>query len=163
MKTKKLHTIEYFEYKTTENLDESDQSLLVAAITAADKAYAPYSEFKVGAAVLLEDNTVVIGSNQENIAYPSGLCAERVAMFSASAQFPSKKMKVLAIYAEKAESADQLLSPCGSCRQVMEEYELNQEDSIRVLLANSYNRVWEFTSCKDLLPFAFDFSPLKKQ
>ncbi len=162
MKIKKTQTIDYFEYDSKSELNSKDQEILDKAIAAAANAYAPYSEFKVGAAVLLDNGNVVIGSNQENMAYPSGLCAERVALFSASAQFPSLKTKLLAIYAEKAESIDQQISPCGSCRQVMEEYESKQKASIRVLLMNSYGKVWEFTSCADLLPFAFEFSPLKK-
>jgi len=162
MKEQKNIQINFWETDSWDALAEQDVSLLKHAVFASKGAYAPYSNFKVGASVLLEDNEIVVGSNQENIAYPSGLCAERVTLFSASANYPNVKIKTLAIYAESATNEDGQLSPCGSCRQVMQEYEAKQEDQIRVLLMNSDFKVWEFKSCADLLPLAFKFNPLKK-
>jgi cytidine deaminase len=161
-KKKEQYQIEYTEYSSLNNLAENDQELLEAAIGVAKDAYAPYSEFKVGAAIKLANGETVKGSNQENAAYPSGLCAERVALFSASANFPEKEMNTIAVYAEKLiENADQI-SPCGACRQVMSEYEHKQGKPLRVLLMNANGLVWEFESMRGLLPFAFTFKPFKK-
>ncbi len=138
------------------DLDASYKKLIDQAYQAMDKAYAPYSKFRVGAAALLEDGTVVLGNNQENIAYPSGLCAERVALFYAGANFPEKKVQKLIIVARgELMATDQLLSPCGGCRQVMLETENRQQQAIEVLLVNQDNRVLILNSVKDLLPFGF--------
>ena len=110
-------------YGSWDELDVTDARLLQAALDSASKAYAPYSRFRVGAAILLEDGSVVCGNNQENASYPQGMCAERVALFSASAQFPEKRIIALALVAESSEMP---LSPCGGCRQVLLEYEQKQ-------------------------------------
>ncbi|TND02598.1 MAG: cdd [Bacteroidetes bacterium] len=112
------------EYATESELPELSRNLLAEARKAAEKAYAPYSEFHVGAALLLENGTVVTGNNQENAAYPSGLCAERVAVFAAGAQFPDIPAQAIAISCKTPHfSIDTPLSPCGACRQVLAEYE----------------------------------------
>jgi cytidine deaminase len=122
----------------------------------ASKAYAPYSEFKVGASLLLEDGEVVLGSNQENIAYPSGLCAERVALFYAGSNYPESNIQTLCVVANgDLISNEKDLSPCGSCRQVMVETELRQKADFRVILVNQNDTVSIFDSAKDLLPLTF--------
>ena len=160
MKKNKSITIQFTDYESLEALAEKDQLLLKAAINIAQDAYAPYSNFKVGAAVELENGAIVTGSNQENAAYPSGLCAERVALFSASANYSNKRMKTIAVYAVEPIVGEQI-SPCGSCRQVMSEYELKQNDDLRVLLMNADGKIREFASCSQLLPFAFILKPFK--
>jgi len=163
MKENQTISVSYFSYGNISELSDADQLLLNKAIELSNDAYAPYSEFNVGAAVLLKSGEIVGGSNQENAAYPSGLCAERVAMFAASANFRDVEMETIAIYAASETTAQKQISPCGSCRQVMVEYEVKQTKNVRVLLMNFSKEVWEFNSCKDLLPLAFDFTALKKQ
>lgn len=159
-KTKSLK-LDYIEYTSLNDLEKADQEILYKAIEASKGAYADYSKFKVGAAVQLQNGEVVIGSNQENAAYPSGLCAERVALFSASANYPSQPILTLAIYAADALGKSEPVPPCGACRQVMMEYDLKQSQSLRVLLLSENGKVWEFRSVKELLPFAFVFKPSK--
>tara|TARA_B110000046_G_scaffold173759_1_gene196700 strand:- start:47080 stop:47571 length:492 start_codon:yes stop_codon:yes gene_type:complete len=163
MKENQNISIQYLSYSHFSELEAEDQELLIKAIELSVDAYAPYSEFSVGAAVLLKSGKIVAGSNQENAAYPSSLCAERVAMFAASANYRDEEMHTIAIYAASETTAQKQISPCGSCRQVMVEYEVKQNKNIKVLLMNSSKEVWEFNSCNDLLPLAFDFTALKKQ
>ncbi|MDR2915802.1 MAG: cytidine deaminase [Tannerella sp.] len=137
-----------------EELSVEDRELRHAAIRAAGCAYAPYSHFKVGAAVLLEDGTILEGNNQENIAYPSGLCAERVALFSAGASFPDVPIVALAIIAMKNGEIQPSISPCGGCRQVVLETERRYGCSVRVLLCGRNDTVI-VPSAKDLLPLSF--------
>lgn len=138
------------------DLSDSDMELVKEARDIADSAYAPYSEFRVGAALRLEDGTLVRGSNQENIAYPSGLCAERVALFFAGANYPELKIKEICIVAHgELLPNEKNLSPCGSCRQVMVESEMRQNESYRVLLVNQDDSVSIFNTAKDLLPLTF--------
>ena len=163
MKENKSISIQYSSYAHMDQLPEKEQMLLKKAIELSNDAYAPYSDFNVGASILLKNGNIVAGSNQENAAYPSGLCAERVALFAASANHRDEEMLTLAIYAASETTAQKQISPCGSCRQVMVEYEVKQNKNIKVLLMNSSKEVWEFNSCRDLLPLAFDFTALKKQ
>jgi len=139
-----------------EELSESDKMLVTRAREISETAYAPYSKFNVGAALLLDNKQVVTGSNQENIAYPSGLCAERVALFTAGSQFPNNKVLTLAIVAKgdllKPGTA---LSPCGGCRQVMSETEMRQKQPFRVVLADDNDDVTIFYAASDLLPLTF--------
>lgn len=160
MKEKK-HAFQYIEYDSIEELNKEDQELLNGSVLAADNAYAPYSKFNVGACLLLENGKKVIGSNQENAAYPSGLCAERVGVFAASSNYPDVPVKIIAIYAKDSDRSDNVISPCGSCRQVMSEYEHKQGKPIRILLMNSQNKVWEFSDIESLLPFSFKLDILK--
>ena len=149
-------TLAYEEYAHFSELKERDQLLLKKANEVVENAYAPYSNFKVGASVLLENGEVILGSNQENIAYPSGLCAERVALFYAGANFPQTKVDTICIVAKgDLIPKDHLLSPCGSCRQVMSESEMRQNKPFRVILVSQNNKVLVFNSALDLLPFAF--------
>jgi len=116
-------------------LSEEDRELVEAAKQATYSSYAPYSKFNVGAAVRLRDDTIVIGANQENAAYPSGLCAERAALFAAGAQYPDKPVIALAIAARKGKCfLPQPVSPCGACRQVISEVEGRYGIPIRILL-----------------------------
>lgn len=150
-------------YKLIDLIDLGDEKRLIDQAKAASKdAYAPYSKFHVGAAILLSNGEIVIGSNQENAAFPSGLCAERVAMFTASSNFPNVPFATLAIYASSFDASD-LLSPCGACRQVIQEYEAKQNQPIKILISNSSAKVVQFENSESLLPFAFKLKGLKKQ
>ena len=143
-------------YPNWESLQTIDISVVNKAFEAMEKAYAPYSKFKVGAALLLEDGQIIQGNNQENIAYPSGLCAERVALFHAGAQFPGIAVDLICIVAKgDLMPISQLLSPCGACRQVMLESENRQNKPIRIILVNQDNRTMCIDSVQNLLPFGF--------
>ena len=143
-------------YPNWESLQTVDKSVVNKAFEAMEKAYAPYSKFKVGAALLLEDGQIIQGNNQENIAYPSGLCAERVALFHAGAQFPGIAVDLICIVAKgDLMPISQLLSPCGACRQVMLESENRQNKPIRIILVNQDNRTMCIDSVQNLLPFGF--------
>ncbi|MFO0494077.1 MAG: cytidine deaminase [Flavobacteriia bacterium] len=150
------HQIDYELYEDWHELSDSDIALIDQAYVFCNQAYAPYSNFKVAAVLLLDDGSVVKGNNQENMAYPSGLCAERVALFFAGANFPTKKVKAIYIVAQgELLNAGDLLSPCGGCRQVMLETELRQNTEIKVFLVSQNNKTMVFSSAKDLLPMAF--------
>lgn len=149
------------EYDNVSELNQEEQLLLKRASDAAKQAYAPYSGFNVGAAVLLEDGTIVIGSNQENAAYPSGLCAERVAVFAAGAQFPGLKIKSIAITANsKNVKISSPVPPCGACRQVLAEYENKNGDPIKLILKGEEGKILSTDSVVSLLPLVFDSSNL---
>lgn len=151
-------TIRYSEYAKASDLTPTDRELAEAAERSAQFAYAPYSHFKVGAAVRLSDGRIVCGNNQENAAYPSGLCAERTALFAASAQYPDADgYDAIAIVGIDAEGHRCEASPCGACRQVMAEYEQRQRRGIRVLCCNADGGARVFGSVRDLLPFGFEF------
>jgi cytidine deaminase len=154
MKPHKLE-INYDEFSYDE-LQNSDIQLIEKAKETAKNAYAPYSKFRVGSCVLLKDGNILCGNNQENAAYPSGLCAERVVLFYANANFPNIAIDTLAIAVvdKNGEIIDKPISPCGSCRQVINETENRFNHSIRILLA-SENSVLIFRSIKDLLPLSF--------
>lgn len=144
------------EFDSMADLSPEDRALLRTAQECCDTAYAPYSEFHVGAALRMEDGTVETGSNQENSAYPSGLCAERVAIFHASAKYPGKQVHTIAIAARRKEEAHFLpVTPCGSCRQVLAEYECKQELPIRLIMQYPEDKVTVLSSVLDLLPFVF--------
>ncbi|MBL4658419.1 MAG: cytidine deaminase [Flavobacteriales bacterium] len=151
------------EYDSLDELPESDQTLLETAGKAADTAYAPYSHFNVGAAILLESGEVVAGNNQENVAYPSGLCAERVALFSVGAHHPNVPVKAIAITAKSERfNIDEPLAPCGACRQVMVEYEKKSGQSIRIILRGEKGKVYVINSVGDILPLSFSSDKLKE-
>lgn len=156
--------IQFEELSTENQLTEQEQQLLKAAAEACSRAYAPYSEYHVGAALLLDNGEVVTGSNQENAAYPSGLCAERVAMFYASSRYPGAKIKILAITAHSGNFIiDQPVTPCGSCRQVMSEYENRQNMPLKIILRGEKGRILVLKGTESLLPLAFHAGELKKQ
>ena len=119
-------------------------------------SYSPYSGFQVASALKLKNGTEVVGSNQENIAYPSGLCAERVAIFSAGTNYPGQDIQTIAIIANsKNGTVDHPVTPCGSCRQVMIEIESNQENPITVIMTGIEGEVWVSNSVANLIPFYF--------
>lgn len=138
-------------------LNNEDKTLLEAAHEAADKAYAPYSQFYVGAALRLDDGSIIIGNNQENAAYPSGLCAERVAIFAAGATKPNNKIVSLAVTAHsKNNPLTNPIPPCGGCRQVISESEYRFKHPIRLILQGQSGPVVVVEKAGDLLPFSFD-------
>ena len=144
-------------------LSENEQQLVENAKSALKTAYAPYSGFLVGASVLLENGEVINGSNQENVAYPSGLCAERVALFYAGAKFPDVKINTVAISVlSKNFEVKDVISPCGACRQVMAEYEEKEHRPIKVILHSPTDEVLIANKVEDLLPFMFKSPLLKK-
>ncbi|GAF04356.1 cytidine deaminase [Saccharicrinis fermentans] len=154
MKHLKIIT-EIKQYPNIKALPDEEIELLHKAREAAKKSYAPYSNFKVGAALLLENGEIVTGNNQENAAYPSGLCAERTAIFWANAQYPHIAIKTMAVTAiKKGEIIPSPLSPCGSCRQVMIETETRFNTNIKTIL-DSQSEIWVIDCAKDLLPLFF--------
>ena len=160
MKEQTLH-IELKNY-TYEELCEADRQLIDTARQATYRSYVPYSHFSVGAAARLANGTVVSGSNQENAAYPSGICAERTTLFYANAQYPDQAVETLAIAArnERGEFLDKPISPCGACRQVMIEVERRFNRPMRILLYGKQG-ICEVKSATDLLPLSFDDSAMK--
>ena len=153
---KETVTICYTEYAALSDLPDSDLLLVERAQQSAKDAYAPYSKFHVGAAVLLDDGTVVTGNNQENAAYPSGLCAERVAVFYALASHPKAEIAAIAIAALSDDS--QLKTPpfpCGACRQVLAEYEYLQKKPIRLIFHAQSGKTIVMHGVDNLLPFPF--------
>lgn len=148
--TSNQKTITYTHLRVSE-MEGSEKNLYKQAVDAANDAYAPYSNFPVGAAVLLSDQTIVTGSNQENAAYPSGLCAERVALFYAGAKFSNKLVHTVLVYVP---GKGQPASPCGSCLQVMAETEDRTKQPVRVLMSND-EWVIAVDSVDALLPFRF--------
>ena len=154
--TNKEIKIAYQEFAAIDELEPKDRELAQAAVEATELAYAPYSKFNVGAAVLFEDGVIIKGSNQENAAYPSGLCAERTALFYASASRPDKAMTAIAIAASQNGSlCETPATPCGACRQVMAQYQLKSGLPMSVLLVGAH-KIWKFEKVDDLLPLIFD-------
>lgn len=144
-----------FCFAQPEELSEDDKQLVERAIEATASSYSPYSHFAVGAALRLSDGTIVIGSNQENAAFPSGLCAERTAIFAAGATHPDKAVTALAIAARnEAGLTAEPVSPCGACRQVILEVEQRYDCAVRILLYGT-NGVYIINSIRDLLPLCF--------
>jgi len=157
------HQFNYLEYQKENDLPEEKLILVNRAEEISSQAYAPYSLFKVGAAIRFEDDSILTGNNQENVAYPSGLCAERVALFYAKSQFPELKIKEIAITASCDKfDVTEPVTPCGSCRQALLEYENNQGSPIEVILSGGQSsNVVVIESVKDLLPLSFKESKLR--
>ena len=165
MPMKKIeHNISYVEYDSITELNQEDRVLLDRAKEALKSAYAPYSAYYVGAAVLLENNEIICGNNQENIAYPSGLCAERVALFYASSKYPDIPVKVIAITAKaNGFEINSPVAPCGSCRQVMAETETRFKNKLRVIMMGDTGKVQIMEGVESILPFMFHADELKKK
>ncbi len=148
-------------YDSFLELPKDVQGLMKQAVFVRDKAYAPYSKFLVGAAILLENGEVVLGNNQENACYPSGLCAERTAVYYAGANFPDVAIVSIVI---SAKSLQEVLTtptpPCGSCRQAIAEYESKQNSPITIYFMGEKGKVVKSSSLANLLPFVFDNSYL---
>jgi cytidine deaminase len=146
-------------YDSIDELAQDDQSLMLEAVAVRKNAYAPYSKFRVGAAVKMANSEIVIGSNQENASYPSGLCAERVAIFHAGAKFPGISVKTIAITAASDNYEVSVpAAPCGNCRQAISEYEFKQKQPIRLLLMGEKGSVIECRAIEDILPLGFNSS-----
>ncbi len=146
-----------------EELSQDEQRLVEKAREATRNSYAPYSRFHVGAAVLLKNGTIVIGANQENAAFPSGLCAERTAVFAAQANYPDQPIMILAIAAADVNGLRATpVSPCGSCRQVILQMESRYHQAVEILLTGT-SRIYRFKSIKDLLPFSFVDEDMKEE
>ncbi|MBD0778615.1 cytidine deaminase [Maribacter sp. ANRC-HE7] len=154
---KKTISFELQVFEAMDELDPEDKKLLQSAIEARKNAYAPYSKFNVGAAVLLQNGVVVIGNNQENASYPSGLCAERVAVFQAGAKYPGIAIKSIAITAmSENHMVDSPAAPCGNCRQAISEYEFRQNEPISILMMGEKGEVIKCNSLSDILPLGFN-------
>lgn len=148
-------------YESIDEISQDIQDLMKKAVEVRENAYAPYSRFKVGAAILLENGEVVVGSNQENASYPSGLCAERTAVYAAGAQHPNIRILKIAITARSLKhKVVSPVPPCGACRQALAEYEVKQEEPIELYFMGETGKVVKAESIKDLLPLAFDNSCL---
>lgn len=154
--TEKQISIQYEEYRSVDEMLPEDKELVSAAIEAMSGAYAPYSHYHVGAAVRMSNSQIVRGANQENAAFPSSLCAERTAMYAASAKYPDKDMLSIAVaggvYGRLGKSP---CSPCGACRQVMAQYQTKSSKPMSVIMVGS-SKIWKFASVDDILPFIFD-------
>jgi cytidine deaminase len=146
----KTHSVRYKSY-SKDDLPLNHIELIEKAKGASKDAYAPYSKFHVGASILLENGDILVANNQENAAFPSGLCAERVVLFHKGANFPKETIKAMAIYAP----SQQLVSPCGSCRQVMVESEKRNGEPIKLIISSNNREVIEFKAFSDILPFPF--------
>lgn len=161
MKTKTLH-IDFQEASQIDELNPDDNKLLRMAAEASISAYAPYSHFHVGAAVLLENGEIIIGNNQENAAYPSSLCAERVALFAASSKYPKTAIKAIAISAQsELTEINEPVTPCGACRQVMIEFEKLAQNPIKVIMQGQTGNILISNSVENLIPLSFDGDHLK--
>jgi len=162
MKIKKLN-ISYEEYGKDEKLLDADGNLVAEAVKALSGSYAPYSEFHVGAALLLANGKIVRGSNQENAAYPSGLCAERVALFHASSEYPEQTVVSLAITGKSDNFiTTNPITPCGSCRQVIAETEKKQGSEIRIIMKGEKGVARIVEGIDSLLPMVFHEEKLRK-
>ena len=148
-------------FENLSELSKDDKMLMDKAFEAKKTSYAPYSKFNVGAAILLENNQIVLGSNQENAAYPSGMCAERVAIWKAGSQFPNINIQKIAITASSAlKKVDKPVGPCGACRQALSEYEVKQAQPFELLFMGEIGEIVKINSLNALLPFSFDSSYL---
>lgn len=138
-------------------LSDQQKQLILSAQEATEIAYAKYSNYKVGAALLLDDGTIIKGNNQENAVYPLGLCAERVAIFNATSNYPDRRPVALAISIASDKKPG---FPCGSCRQSMREVETRYNSDLEILIESSEGKVLKVKSVKDILPFSFDANSL---
>ena len=148
-------------FDNLEELSPGVQDLMKEAIAAREKSYSPYSQFRVGASLLLENGEVITGSNQENASYPAGLCAERTAIFYAGAKYPEVRILKMALSARSENHEVEVPTPpCGSCRQAIAEYEVKQKQPIEIFFMGEKGKVVKANSVSDLLPLIFDSSYL---
>lgn len=156
MMNKLNFSIAYESYDHFQELNEDDQLLCLKAEEALQTSYSPYSNFKVATSVRLADGTIVSGSNQENLAYPSGLCAERVALFTVGATYPDAVIESMVITAHTDNfKIEQPVTCCGACLQVMAEFEKKQHKEIEVLFYCIEGKILKVKGIKSLLPFVF--------
>jgi cytidine deaminase len=154
--------ITFKEYKTLNELNTIQNDLCREAVKALDNSHSPYSRFKVGAALRLQSGKIIYGSNQENVAYPSGLCAERVALFHWGANHPDDPIEAMAVTALSNEfTILQPVTPCGSCLQVLAEYEKKQNKPIEIILFCNSGPAWVMKGIDSFLPFLFFENKLK--
>lgn len=152
----KLHV-----YESLDKLPADVELLMQKAFKARDNAYAPYSKFHVGAALLLDNDEIITGNNQENASYPSGLCAERTAIYYAGSQYPNAKVLKMAISAgSKNKLTVTPIPPCGACRQAIAEYEIKQKKPIEIYFMGESGKIVKSHSLSNLLPLVFDKSAL---
>ena len=149
-------TNKFSTYESLTELPSEIQNLFEKATLILKNAHAPYSKFKVGVAILLDNGTIVLGSNQENAAYPSGLCAERVALFQAMSNFPESKILKMVITATSEAGVNSAVPPCGACRQSIAEYETKQESPIEIYFMGEKDTIYKSESLKNLLPLLFN-------
>lgn len=150
-------TTQFAVFDSAQELPTEIKNLMDLAIAVRKNAYAPYSKFRVGVAILLDNEKIVLGSNQENAAYPSGLCAERVAIFQAGAIYPEAKILKMAITAASdTNKTTAPIPPCGACRQSIAEYEIRQDTPIEIYFMGEIGAIYKSASLKNLLPFMFD-------
>ena len=144
-------------FQSIEELPHDANDLMLKAVKVRKNAYAPYSKFRVGAALLLDNGKIVLGSNQENAAYPSGLCAERVAIFQSGSIYPNAKILKMAITAASDNNNTNMpIPPCGGCRQSIYEYEFKQNTPIEIYFMGESGEIYKSDSIKNLLPLSFD-------
>jgi cytidine deaminase len=149
-------------YSSIHELDETERHLMNKAMAVLPEAYAPYSHFHVGAAILMEDGNIVTGTNQENASFPIGLCAERVALAAVSSIYPAKRIKTIAVTIKNFNKPTlEPVSPCGTCRQTLLEKEQNNGEPIRILLKGEGEKIYALDSVSSLLPLSFGSKDLK--
>ena len=154
--TERQIQISYQEYKSIDELNPEDRELAAEAIKAMQGAYAPYSHFHVGAAVRMSNGQIVRGANQENAAFPSGLCAERTAMFAAATRYPDEDMVGIALAGGmRGHLGKEPATPCGACRQVMAQYQAKSGKPMSIIMISS-DKVWKFEKVDDILPLIFN-------
>lgn len=150
-------TSEFSVFDSVQELSDDIKSLMAQAVNIRKSAYSPYSKFRVGAALLLDNGQIVLGSNQENAAYPSGLCAERVAIFYAGSTYPEAKILKMAITAASdTKKTSSPIPPCGACRQSISEYEIKQDTPIEIYFMGEIGAIYKSDSLKNLLPLMFN-------
>lgn len=161
---KKEISIAFEDFESINKLEAKDQLLCKEAVKALENSHSPYSKFRVGIAVELASGKIIYGSNQENVAYPSGLCAERVALFAIGANYPDDEIVSMAITAQTNDfKIEQPITPCGSCLQVMAEYEKKQHSNFNILLYCIDGPVWKVKGVNNFLPFLFFEDRLNKE
>ena len=154
----------FIEFSSLDELNDDDRNLLLEARKSVVNAYAPYSSFHVGAAILLEDGNIIRGNNQENASYPIGMCAERVAVFAAGANYPGVKIKAIGISAKSKQFIiDQPVTPCGACRQAIAEYEHRYKNPIRLIMTGETGKILVTESIQNFLPYQFNGDDLRKK
>lgn len=164
MAKKLKHSVELSVYASIDELTSEDKELVKRAKKVSKTAYAPYSQFYVGAAIRLSSNEIIEGSNQENMAYPSGMCAERVAIYYANSYHSDAQIDTIAVTAfAKDFDVNHPVSPCGACRQSMAEYELKQNQPIRLIMSGESGEIYIADSIETVLPFMFNEIELKKE
>jgi cytidine deaminase len=155
---REVFQFEYENYASVEELNEADRSLLQKAYEAASSAYAPYSNFKVGAAAEMKNGEILTGSNQENVSFPAGLCAEGVVMASAASKFPGMPIQRLAItYRSTKENNSHPIAPCGICRQSLEEFKQKTGGPVKLIMGAINGNIIVVNDASALMPFSFRF------